>query len=796
MGRLLALLFALIAGSYLAYLDQQLPESQPVSISPLEFSGERAFQDVNFMAAVPHPTGSVANANVRDAIVGKMLKYGLSPEVRPGVGVQVSKWTRNLVVAGHVENIVGIIPGRDRNAPALALMAHYDSVPGSPGAADDLMGVAVALETARAIQARGVPARDVVLLMTDGEEAGLLGANHFFQRDPLARRIGFVINLEARGSAGRVQMFQTSARNGELIRVFQETARRPSSGSLSVMLYELMPNDTDLTETLKAGIAGMNYAIIGRQFDYHSPTSTARNLARGSLQDMGDQALAMSRELAFASRLPEPAPSPVYSNLFGDTVIAYPAWFGWVILLVVAVLLAFAIRWARHSGEFPATDLARGAGAFAFAGVGTAAILEFARRLTGADFGYLEQRFLLAQVDRWEWAIMLTSLGFMMLTAAELSRTRRWVAFLPLAAGLGACALAGEIDWIGVVAGVVATAIGWFTFGRPVSRKGAWGGGLLFSFGLTVVLQAFAPQAAFVLAWPLLVAAVAAAATSLSAKRGVLSLVLLAVIAAAALGWQGGLSHSAFESMDLMPIFAVQMITAAMVLWPLAQPDWGRSPARIIGATVLLGGLALTLIVRSADPWTPRYPAITYVGYQMDQDTGRAWRFALPGVGRYWTDQVLKADGGTAQRVKQWWWGRPHDMAPAKPIAEPSPVIGLFREDGRDTLQLSVALPAEARTLELRVRSTTQAQLTGLNGAPLAQVLPAGQWVRVAWVTGGPPLQLALKPLGPGRLDVNYVAGFDRWPRAAIPLPARPADLMPWDDSDSTFVTGARAFTW
>ena len=28
----------------------------------------------------------------------------------------------------------------------------------------------------------------------------------FFRRDPLAKRIGFVINLEARGSAGRVQM--------------------------------------------------------------------------------------------------------------------------------------------------------------------------------------------------------------------------------------------------------------------------------------------------------------------------------------------------------------------------------------------------------------------------------------------------------------------------------------------------------------------------------------------------------------------------------------------------------------
>ncbi|MBL8557027.1 MAG: M20/M25/M40 family metallo-hydrolase [Phenylobacterium sp.] len=796
MGRLLALLLALIAGSYLAYLDQVLPESAPVATSPMEFSGERAFQDVRFLAAVPHPVGSVANANVRDAIVAKMFKYGLSPQVRPGVGV-FSRADRPGIFGGaYVENIVGVLPGRNRNAPALALLAHYDSVPGSPGAADDLMGVAAALETVRAISAGGVPARDVIVVITDGEEAGLLGANYFFHRDPMARRVGFVVNLEARGSAGRVQMFQTHARNGELIKVFQANARRPASSSLAVMLYELMPNDTDLTESLRAGLDGMNFAILGRQFDYHSPTSNAQNLDRGSLQDMGDQVLAVSRELAFAARLPGHAPSPVYANLFGDVLVAYPAWLGWVLILVIAGLIAVSIRWARQSGEFPATDLLRGAGAFAFAGVGTAAVLQFARRLTGAEFGYLEQRFLMVQAQRWEWAIMLTSLGFMMLAAAELSRSRRWVAFLPLAAGLAASALAMEIDWIAAVAGALATLIGWFTFGRPVSRKGAWAGGLLFCLVLTVVLQAVAAPAAFVLAWPLLVAAAAAAATSFAAKRNALDLLLLAVLAAVALGWQGGISHTGFESMDFVPLFAIQMVTAAMVLWPLAQPDWGRSPARIIGAAVLLGGLALTLIVRSTDPWTPRYPLITYVGFQQDQDTGRAWRFALPGPARPWTDQVLKADSqAEPQRVKQWWWWRPHDMAPAAPIASTAPTFGMVRGPD-ERLTLSVTLPPEARTLELRLRSTVPARVETLGGGPIGQDLAAGKWVRVMWASSGPPLELSLKPAGAGRLDVAYVAGIDRWPDTAKPLPARPADLMPWDDSDSTFLTGTRAFTW
>ncbi|WP_197416888.1 hypothetical protein, partial [Streptococcus sp. CCH8-C6] len=79
----------------------------------------------------------------------------------------------------------------------------------------------------------------------------------------------------------------------------------------------------------------------------------------------------------------------------------------------------------------------------------------------------------------------------------------------------------------------------------------------------------------------------------------------LVVLAAAALGWQGGISHFAYEGMDLMPLFAIQMITAGLVLWPLAQPDTGAQKGLVIGGLLLAGGLAMTLIIRAEDPWTP-----------------------------------------------------------------------------------------------------------------------------------------------------------------------------------------------
>ena len=794
MLRYLALLIALIVGSWIAFIDTQQPESAPIeSTAATEFSGERAFQDINFMAAVPHPVGSIANANVRDALVGRMLRIGLAPEVRPGVGVQYRPGA-DRVAAARVENIVGVLPGRDRSRPALVLMAHYDSVPGSPGAADDMLGVAVALETARALKARGTPARDVIVLLTDGEEEGLLGANHFFQRDPLAKRAGLVLNLEARGSGGRVNMFQTSPNNGGLIDVFQKTARRPASSSLAVMVYEQLPNDTDLTETLKAGVAGMNYAIIGSQFDYHSPTATPSNLSRGSLQDMGNQVLAMAGEVAFASELPRAAPSPIYSNVFGDTLIAYPVWFGWVLIAVIVVLLAFSVRWARLAGEFPASDILRGMGALAFAGLTTVAVLQFARLLTGAGFGYLEQRFLLAQVNRWEWAIMLISLGVLMMSAGDLARGRRWMAAIPVAAGLGCSAFNG-FDMMGAVTGVLAGVIGFFVYSQRAGRKGAWAGVLLLTLILLIVCQIAAPAASYVLAWPLLVGAIGAAATSLSAKRGPLSILLLIVLAAIALGWEGGVSHFAFEAMDLMAVFSIQMITAGVVLWPLAQPDAGARKGLFIGSALLIGGFVLTLIIRAEDPWTPRFPQVTYAGYLVDQDAGRAWRVALPDDRSAFADHMLRADGGKPALMSHWAWRQPLRAAPAKPVTEAPPAIQLVRmPDGG--LRLTAAAPPDTLRLLLQLRSGGPARIVGVGGIETALELEAGKWFRVGWASAATPLVLDIRPGGPGRLDVRYVATVERWPATAAPLPERSADIMPWDDSDSTHVTGTRAFTW
>ena len=81
---------------------------------------------------------------------------------------------------------------------------------------------------------------------------------------------GVVLNMESRGGGGRAYMFETGPDDGAMIRLFMHNAANPTASSLAGYVYAHMSNDTDFTVARKRGIAGFNYAFIGRPFDYHA----------------------------------------------------------------------------------------------------------------------------------------------------------------------------------------------------------------------------------------------------------------------------------------------------------------------------------------------------------------------------------------------------------------------------------------------------------------------------------------------------------------------------------------------
>lgn len=81
---------------------------------------------------------------------------------------------RQRVVKGH--NVVAHLKGVTK--PSVLLGAHYDSVPGAPGANDNASGTAVVLEIARNL-AQTPLARQTWFVAFDGEEDGLHGSRAF-----------------------------------------------------------------------------------------------------------------------------------------------------------------------------------------------------------------------------------------------------------------------------------------------------------------------------------------------------------------------------------------------------------------------------------------------------------------------------------------------------------------------------------------------------------------------------------------------------------------------------------------
>lgn len=328
------------------------PAALPATIADTAFSAGRALRDVAAIARGPHPPGSGEHDRVRDYIVARLRALGLSPVIQNDTGYG----TRHHLF-GAVANIAALIQGRSTDSAVVMLVAHYDGVPAGPAAADDGSGCAILLETARAIRASGTPNHSVLLLFTDGEEVGLLGAAAFVRDNPLAHRVAMIINLEARGTSGRSYMFETGPGNMDAVRVLA-TVPDVSAASTFTAVYKALPNDTDLSELAALGKPALNFAFADQVRNYHSPRDDVAHLDPRSLQHQGDMALALARRFA-AGPLPRPVTGDaVFFDFPGLGLVVYPEG----LALPLAIFALLVVGCMAVFGPGAPRDKARGIG--------------------------------------------------------------------------------------------------------------------------------------------------------------------------------------------------------------------------------------------------------------------------------------------------------------------------------------------------------------------------------------------------------------------------------------------------
>jgi hypothetical protein len=293
----------------------------------------------------PHVAGSPYNRVVRNRIVAQLETFGYPPEIQA-----LFHCNPEFGSCSPVENIVAVKPGTGSKA-AVLLTAHYDSGWTGPGVADDGAGMSAILEIARMAADFPPFENDIVFLISDSEENGLIGAHAFAEHHPLFGKVRAVINLEARGVTGPSGMFETGDGNRSLIRVFSKNVDRPVANSLLFEMYKRMPNDTDYSVYKARGVTGLNFAFAQGVPVYHSEIDDIDHLDLGSLQHHGDNAWAMlkalgERDLAkLVSR-----EDAGYIDVFASRLVHYPVGVigGLSLFLGVWVMIAIGLAFRKE----------------------------------------------------------------------------------------------------------------------------------------------------------------------------------------------------------------------------------------------------------------------------------------------------------------------------------------------------------------------------------------------------------------------------------------------------------------
>ena len=339
-------------------LKPSLPEED--NTAETEFSLNNSLNHLKIISEKSHHVGSSEHKRVQDYIVSELQKMGLETEIQTQTAVN-KKW----FAATTAENILARIKGSN-NSKALMLLTHYDSNPhSSKGASDAGSGVVTILEGIRSFLAKNkTPKNDIVILISDAEELGLLGAQAFVDSHPWTKDIGLVLNFEARGSGGPSYMLmETNGKNSKLLS--ELIAAKPNflaANSLMYSIYKKLPNDTDLTVFREdANINGFNFAFIGDHFDYHTAQDSYERLDRETLLHQADYFTTSFHYFANADLTNLNSEEDyVYVNFPFTTLLTYP--FSWVLpmLIFAAVLFLIFIYFGISLGKLTLKGIFKG----------------------------------------------------------------------------------------------------------------------------------------------------------------------------------------------------------------------------------------------------------------------------------------------------------------------------------------------------------------------------------------------------------------------------------------------------
>ncbi|HJY46032.1 MAG TPA: M28 family peptidase, partial [Propionibacteriaceae bacterium] len=620
----------------------------------------------------PRPMGSAQHNEARAYLVDQLESLGWRTEVQESIGMFDFGVDGTQPIAA-VRNVIATKPGTASTGTVL-LTAHYDTVAGAPGAGDDGIGVGVLLETARALSTAAAPRNTVMILLTDAEEVGLLGAEAFVRERANELGTTVVLNHEARGAGGGPMTFRMSSPNSELIEVL---AGAPGvfADSSSEATFEALPNDSDFTPFERAGLYGYDTAIMADGAYYHSPIDDPTHLSAASVQQMGDTTLALTRELAGMDLAAIGGGGEEIVTALPWGLLWYPQTLEIPLAIGVLVLAAVLVWVLRRQG---ALTLPR----VALSVVASVVVLVVAG---------------VASYAVWRLALLIDPAQASVVVGEP---------YRPLLYKL-AMLFAG-----------LAAVLSLFALLRRRLGGVGFAAGMLVVLAIAGVLLAFTvPGVSGAVVQPTLVVAAGAVISVLLPERRTLAragvyLLALAVAAimlgpAVWIGFDIGLNAGALSAV-LFAMFVTLTLPLIEAAWPIPADTVSRRRVRIAAVPTLV--VVLTAALTAAGLLANREGATDArqenVVYSVDSDTKQAhWASGAMPVSE-WSRSLLSEPAGPLEDAFPWSAGAELWHGPA-PVADLSPpamtVLGDVTRGGARELRLRLASGRDASTLGLWV---------------------------------------------------------------------------------------------
>ena len=677
-------LVLLVVAAWFSSSFRVAPAPVPASAPDSVFSSARAMTHLVRIASDPHPPGSPAHGRVREYLLEQLRGLGHDPTVQTTTSFAGGSFAPR---AATVRNVVARIPGSDPGGRAVLVTAHYDSREIARGAGDDGSGVVTILEGLRALGERGQLRNDLIVLITDAEEPGLLGARAFVDEHPWMDDVALVVSIEMRGGGGPSMMFETGAENGWVIDALRQADPYPSANSVGFEIYKRMPNDTDFTPFKDAGKQGLNFAGLGRAHVYHQVYDSPDNFDERTLQHHGEHAVAMLQHFGNADLGVVHGPDVSYISIPFLGLVTYGALWIWVLGVATVAAWVLALLVGKRSG-FRTKCIVAGFGATVVltGAAGAAAFYLYAWR-SGAhpEAGALQAGAF--HSEGW-YVLAIVSTAFA-LAAAILSLLRRWFSLAELAVGA-----------------------------------------LFVPVALAAVATVMFPMAAMNFQWPALAGCIGAMAVAGLPRDGRIGLLrwLVAVVAAVpvvvvltplieAVWLAMGLAHA--------PVVAVLAALVFLQLLPLLdtlrEPNGWWAPL----AGLAIAGVFLAVGMSTASPSADR-PAPSTLVYALDRETGSAYWGTDPtrddsDPGAQWAVEVAGPFGATSEAPGPLADFSPRSvryaLAAGDPIDVPPPTVSIVADSTVPSGLLRVIVASEIGAEMMLFRFGEDGpQLAALNG--------------------------------------------------------------------------------